>query len=45
MGMLVVLGVVADVANSHRVSSDDLFVTEILPPSDSLHKLSASFAL
>ena len=44
MRVLVISGVVADVARAYRVSSADPFVTEILFP-DLVHKLSTHFAL
>ena len=45
MSVLIVLGVITDVAYSHRVGPDDLFVAEVFSPSDPLHKLATNFTL
>ena len=45
MSVLIVHGMVAYVANSDRVCTDDPFTTKILSPSDFLHKPSANSVL
>ena len=41
--MLIILGVVMDVAYSHRVGPDNPFVAKVFAPSDPLHKLTTNF--
>ena len=42
--MLAFPGVVVNVADSHRVSPSDPFLTEFLPSSDAVNKIGANFA-